>query len=100
AKWPVDITASLTLDQAIEFIKSGKGLVWAGGTGAPPFTKGGHMVALVAITSDGKITVADPVGDNKDGSGNQHQRMGSYTKAELQATIGSMYGVSKKATAK
>lgn len=96
AKWPVNITGTLSLDEAIQFVRSGQGLVWMGGQGAPPFTQGGHLVAMVGVTSDGMITIADPVGDGSDGAGQLHAKIKDYTKAEIQAGMGSAYGVSKQ----
>lgn len=96
AKWPVTITVAMSLDDAIAFVQSGKGLVWMGGQGAPPFTQSGHLVAMVGVTSDGKITIADPIGDGSDSSGQLHAKIKDYTKAEIQAGMGSAYGVSKR----
>lgn len=92
-KWNVGISGKpLTMDEAVEFVKSGKGYVWMGGSGNPPFTKVGHLVAMVGVTSDGKVTIADPYGE-----GPGHQKMGNYTVAEIEAQTGSgIFGVPKK----
>lgn len=90
-KWGLNIsTNSLTIDQAIEFVNSGKGYVWVGGTGDAPFTKSGHLVAMVGVTSSGQITIADPFGD-----GPGHQHIASYPKSQIQADASTFYGVPK-----
>lgn len=82
--------SQLSMDEAIEFIQSGKGLVWAGGTGAAPYTKGGHMIAFVGVKDNGAtITVADPHNP-------PHEKIKDYSRAHLEAGTGSMYGVPKK----
>ncbi len=90
-KWGVNITSGITFNEAVEFVKSGKGYVWMGGGGPPPFTKVGHLVAMVGVTSDGQITIADPFGD-----GPGHQHIGNYPPAQIAAGGGSYYGVYKK----
>jgi hypothetical protein len=91
-KWNLNISATdIGFDAAVEFVKSGKGYVWVGGQGAPPFTNGGHMVAMVGVASDGQITIADPAGD-----ATGHQRIGNYPPSQIAATGGAYYGVPKK----
>jgi hypothetical protein len=89
-KWKVTITDNLTMDEAVAFVKAGKGYVWMGGQGSPPFTTGGHLVAMVGVTSDGQVTIADPYGD-----GPGHQHITNYPVAQLAAESGARYGVSK-----
>lgn len=92
AKWGLNIsTQSLTMSQAIDFVKSGQGYVWMGGQGAPPFTQGGHMVAMVGVTNDGQITIADPYGD-----GPGHQHIADYPAAQIEAESSARYGVAKR----
>lgn len=96
AKWGTNISAQgIGIDEAIEFVKSGKGYVWMGGSGALPFTAGGHLVAMVGVTSDGQITIADPNGDNTSSMG-LHQRVSNFSKAQIAAHVGAMYKVPKK----
>lgn len=92
-KWNIGISGKpLTMDEAVEFVKSGKGYVWMGGSGEPPFTKSGHLVAMVGVTSDGKVTIADPYGE-----GPGHQKIGNYTVAQIESQTGSgLFGVPKK----
>lgn len=91
-KWNLNISATdIGFDAAVEFVKSGKGYVWVGGTGEAPFTAGGHMVAMVGIASDGQVTIADPAGD-----ATGHQRVANYPPSQIAATGGAYYGVSKK----
>lgn len=47
------------LNKAIEILKAG-GLVLASGTGANPFTTGGHIIVLRGVTPEGKLQVGDP----------------------------------------
>lgn len=80
----------LSMDEAIEFIQSGKGLVWAGGSGDAPYTKVGHMVAFVGVKDNGAtITVADPHSP-------PHEKIKDYSREHLEAGTGSMYGVPKR----
>jgi hypothetical protein len=91
-KWGLNIDASgMSFDQAVEFVKSGKGYVWVGGAGAPPFTKGGHLVAMVGVAEDGQITIADPFD-----TGAGHQKISNYPAAQIAADGGAFYGVPKK----
>jgi hypothetical protein len=91
-KWNLNISATdIGFDAAVEFVKSGKGFVWIGGKGEAPYTKGGHMVAMVGVTSDGQITIADPAGDMTG-----HQRIGNYPASQIAAGGGAFYGVPKK----
>ncbi len=95
-KWGLSIsTTPLTMQEAIEFVKAGKGYVWMGGT-APekqkgPFTTGGHMVAMVGVNSDGSVIIADPYGD-----GVGHQKIANYPAEQIAAESGGRYGVPKK----
>lgn len=83
-------TQALTMDEAIEFIKSGKGMVWAGGTGLAPYTQNGHMIAIVGIKDDGaQLTVADPHNP-------PHEQIKDYSREHMEAYTKSMYGVPKK----
>lgn len=68
AKWGdrISVTTTLSMQAALDFVKSGKGYAWVGGsTGAPttasnpPFTRGGHLVAIMGVTDDGKYIVAN-----------------------------------------
>lgn len=95
-KWGVNMDQqSVRLEEAIEFVKSGKGYVWMGGAGGLPFTGGGHLVAFVGVTSDGKLTIADPYGDNRSSTG-MHQRIANFSKEEIAAHMQSAYRVPKK----
>lgn len=96
-KWNVGISGkNLTMDEAIEFVKSGKGYVWIGGSGEPPFTTGGHMVAMVDVTAEGKITIADPFGEETTVDGKGREKIGTYTVAEIESQSGGRFGVPKK----
>ena len=95
-KWGLTIsTQSLTMQESIEFVKSGKGYVWIGGTALEenkgPFTLGGQMVAMVGVNSDGSVIIADPAG-NAPG----HQKIGNYSAAEIESQSGARYGVAKR----
>lgn len=92
AKWNVGIdTKQLTWSQAIDFVKSGKGYVWVGGEGTLPFTKIGHMVAIVGVQSNGDVTIADPANPL---SG--HDKIKDYPAAQVQAGVKGLFGVPKK----
>ena len=88
AAWPVSITGLLSMDEAIEFVKSGKGYVWWGGSGAAPFTSGGHMVAMVGVKEDGSITIADPHNP-------PHEQIQDFSREHLESMGGNRFGVSK-----
>lgn len=92
-KWGLSIsTKSLTMDEAIQFVRSGQGYVWMGGQGEPPFTRGGHLVAMVGASADGQtVTIADPFGD-----GPGHQHIADYPTSQIEAAGQSRYGVPKK----
>jgi len=91
SKWNLNISSTpVNFDQAVEFLQSGKGLIWVGGSGDVPFTKTGHMVALVGVTSDGKITVADPYGGH-DG----HENIANYDKSVISSQSSSFFEVPK-----
>lgn len=93
AKWGLNISAAnLSWSEAVDFVKSGKGYVWAGGSGAPPFTKSGHLVAIVGASSDGSmVTVADP-----DTPADGHEKIKEYPASQIQSQVGGLFGVPKK----
>ncbi len=93
AKWGLNIsTSNLSWSEAVDFVKSGKGYVWAGGSGAPPFTKSGHLVAIVGVSSDGSmVTVADP-----DTPADGHEKIKEYPASQIQSQVGGLFGVPKK----
>ncbi|GEM_PF-5132179 len=85
AKWGDKVRITNTsFDTAYEFVKAGKGMVWLGGGGPPPFTTGGHMVAMVGVEADGRVIIADPWG----GEGQGHQDIASYPKSQIAAGLG------------
>lgn len=92
AKWGLNISPNgMSFDEAFEFVKSGKGYVWVGGTGQPPFTNSGHLVAMVGVTPDGQVTIADPFD-----IGPGHQKIANYPSAQIASSAGSYYGVPKR----
>lgn len=96
-KWgdKVTIETASSFDDAYEFVKSGKGMVWLGGSGRLPFT-GGHMVAMIDVTSDGQVKIADPWG-GKSGPYGQHEDIADYPKSQIANSVGSgIFKVSKK----
>lgn len=54
----VNLTESSSLEEVKAALRQGKAVVASYGTGH--WTSGGHLIALVGITSDGKIIVHDP----------------------------------------
>ncbi len=91
AKWGVTFTGELTLDEAIDFVKSGKGYVWMGGTGdrdTTPFTSGGHVIAMVGVTADGSLTIANSHNPPMD-------QIRDWPRSVVESTVGWMRGVSK-----
>ena len=85
-KWGIDyqdITGQ-PFDQVVTAVKAGN-LVYMGGSGAAPFTAGGHVVVIRGITDDGKVLVADPYRSGAD----------VYTQAEVQAGRGSTFIINK-----
>ena len=88
AKWGVTITSQITMDEAVEFVKSGKGYVWIGGAGPAPFTNGGHMVAMVGVTENGAITIADPHNP-------PHDQIKDYDREIIETYSAGRFGVSK-----
>ncbi len=89
ATWGTNISSDrLSMDEAIEFVKSGKGFVWMGGQGSAPFTSVGHLVAMVGVKDDGSITIADPYSP-------PHEKIKDYSRAHIEATSFSRYGVPK-----
>lgn len=93
AKWGgrgVKISGQTSLDEAIEFVKSGKGYVWMGGRGPrefTPFTSGGHLVAMVGVKPNGDITIADPHNP-------PHEQISDYTDNIIRTYSSSRYKVS------
>ncbi len=96
-KWGANInTTPMNFSEAVEYVKSGKGYVWLGGGGPPPFTGGGHMVAMVGVTSDGQVTIADPWGGRTSGGG-MHENIANYSVEQIDAAVGSgIFGVPKR----
>lgn len=89
AKWGVTIK-EMNFDEAVAFLEAGKGYVWVGGTGNPPFTPSpGHMVAMSKASAD-TVTIADPIGEAPG-----HQKVAEYPKAQINASATKLYGVSK-----
>ena len=89
AAWNLNISkTALSMDEAIDFVKSGKGYVWMGGQGSAPFTQGGHMVAMVGVKDNGDITIADPYSP-------PHEQIKDYPRAQIEADSASRYGVPK-----
>lgn len=66
AKWGVKIESTTSFDDMYAFLKAGQGMVWVGGSAGngsvPPFTNGGHLIALTGVASNGNIMVADSAG--------------------------------------
>lgn len=89
-KWNLSISKqSLTTDQAVDFVSSGKGLVWIGGSGPVPFTTGGHMIAIVGVKDGGNtLTIADPYNP-------PHEKIKDYPRSLIDAYSHSKYGVPK-----
>lgn len=93
-KWGLSIQSKLvSMDEAINFVQSGKGYVWMGGSGdtvATPFTPGGHMVAMVGVKDNGNtITIADPHNP-------PHEQIKDWPRSVIEASSGSRIEVPKK----
>lgn len=74
-----------SMAQLEDFVKQGGLIYLAGASPDAPFTKGGHVVVMRGVTSDGQIVVADPWRNEAD----------TYKPSVISAGKGTTYGIMK-----